>query len=66
MEGATWVVPGHGVPVEAVRAAAILREDRAYLEALRERGADAGLPIARRTAAQKVIHAENVEQVGGS
>ena len=39
-----------------VRAAAILREDRAYLEAL----PDAPLPLARRTGAQKQIHAANV------
>ena len=37
-------------PLDATRAAAILREDRAYLEALRERGAEAPLPLARRTA----------------
>ena len=29
---AAHVVPGHGAPLDAVRAAAILREDRAYLE----------------------------------
>jgi glyoxylase-like metal-dependent hydrolase (beta-lactamase superfamily II) len=63
VEGATWVVPGHGQPVEAVRATALLREDRAYLEGLRERGVDAELPLARRTAAQKVTHASNVTQV---
>ena len=45
------------------RAAAILREDRAYLEALVERGAAATLPLARRTAAQRKIHAENVERM---
>ena len=42
--------------LDAVRAAAILREDRAYLEAL----PDAPLPLARRTGAQKQIHAANV------
>ena len=46
-----------------MRAAAILREDRAYLEALRDRGADAPLPLARRTGAQKRIHADNVAAV---
>src|SRR3954469_10730645 len=49
VEGAAWVVPGHGPPVDGVRAAAILREDRTYLEALKEHGADAPLPLARRT-----------------
>ena len=45
--------PGHGGPIDGVRAAAILREDRAYLEAL----PDAPLPLARRTGAQRKIHA---------
>jgi glyoxylase-like metal-dependent hydrolase (beta-lactamase superfamily II) len=57
---AEHVVPGHGAVLESERAAAILREDRAYLEALRDRGADAPLPLARRTGAQRKIHAENV------
>ena len=49
VEQAEHVVPGHGGPIDGTRAAAILREDRAYLEALLERGADAPLPLARRT-----------------
>jgi len=60
---ADWVVPGHGEPLDAQRAQAILREDRGYLETLCERGSDAALPIARRTAAQAQIHAENVARV---
>ena len=61
MEAAAHVVPGHGGPIEGERALAILREDRAYLEALLEHGADAPLPLARRrTGAQRKIHAENV------
>ncbi|MEA2294386.1 MAG: hypothetical protein QOE86_2025 [Solirubrobacteraceae bacterium] len=60
---ADWVVPGHGEPLDGERALAILREDRAYLEALREHGADAPLPLARRTAAQRRIHAANVERI---
>ena len=63
VEGATWVVPGHSAPIDPVQAAAVLREDRAYLEALRERGADAPLPLARRTGAQKQTHAENAARV---
>jgi glyoxylase-like metal-dependent hydrolase (beta-lactamase superfamily II) len=66
VEGATWVVPGHGTPVDPVQAAAVLREDRAYLEALRESGADAPLPLARRTAAQKVTHASNAAQASSA
>jgi len=56
VEQAEWVVPGHGGPIDATRALAILREDRAYLEAL----PDASLPLARRTQAQKDIHAKNL------
>lgn len=56
---ADHVVPGHGEPIDAERALAILREDRAYLEAL----PDAKLPLARRTAAQKKIHAANLERL---
>jgi glyoxylase-like metal-dependent hydrolase (beta-lactamase superfamily II) len=57
---AEHVVPGHGGPIDGTRAAAILREDVMYLEALLERGADAPLPLARRTAAQRKIHERNV------
>jgi glyoxylase-like metal-dependent hydrolase (beta-lactamase superfamily II) len=53
---AQFVVPGHGQVLDATRAAAILREDVAYLEAL----PDADLPIARRSPAQRKIHAANV------
>jgi glyoxylase-like metal-dependent hydrolase (beta-lactamase superfamily II) len=55
VERAEYVVPGHGEVLDAVRAAAILREDVVYLEAL----PDAELPIARRSAAQRAIHAQN-------
>ena len=63
VEQAAHVVPGHGAPLDGVRAAAILREDRAYLEALRDRGADAPLPLARRSGAQKAIHTANIAAV---
>jgi glyoxylase-like metal-dependent hydrolase (beta-lactamase superfamily II) len=56
VEEAEHVVPGHGGPIDGTRAAAILREDRAYLEAL----PDAQLPLARRTGAQRKIHERNV------
>jgi glyoxylase-like metal-dependent hydrolase (beta-lactamase superfamily II) len=57
------VVPGHGEPLDSERALAILREDRAYLQALRTHGEAASLPLARRTAAQMKIHAANVARV---
>jgi glyoxylase-like metal-dependent hydrolase (beta-lactamase superfamily II) len=63
VEQADHVVPGHGEPIDGTRAAAILREDRAYLQALRERGAEAKLPLARRSGAQRKIHAENAARV---
>ena len=59
VEQAEQVVPGHGGPIDGVRAAALLREDRAYLESLPE----ASLPLARRTGAQRKIHADNVARL---
>jgi glyoxylase-like metal-dependent hydrolase (beta-lactamase superfamily II) len=56
VEQAEHVVPGHGGPIDGVQAAAILREDRAYLEGF----PDASLPLARRTGAQRKIHEQNV------
>ena len=61
VEEATWVVPGHGAPIESQRALAILREDVAYLAALPD--PDAPLPPARRTGAQRKIHEENLQRV---
>ena len=63
VEQAAHVVPGHGGAIEGTRAAAILREDRSYLEALRDRGEEAPLPLARRNGAQKAIHTANVAAV---
>jgi glyoxylase-like metal-dependent hydrolase (beta-lactamase superfamily II) len=63
VEEADHIVPGHGSPIDGQRAAAILREDRAYLEALLEHGEAAKLPLARRSGAQKEIHAANVKRV---
>ncbi|WP_028062721.1 MBL fold metallo-hydrolase [Solirubrobacter soli] len=56
---AAHVVPGHGGPIDGAQALAILREDRAYLEALAA-GEDPALPIARRSKAQRAIHAKNL------
>lgn len=60
VQQAEVVVPGHGEPLDAVRAAAILREDVAYLEALQRDGAAAPLPLARRDGGQRKLHAYNV------
>ena len=56
VQAAEHVVPGHGAVLDPARAAAILREDAVYVEALPE----APLPLARRSAAQKRIHEANV------
>ena len=63
VEQAERVVPGHGEPIDGRRAAAILREDRAYLETLLEDGEAAKLPLARRSGEQRRIHAENARRV---
>jgi len=63
IEQAAYVVPGHGAVLESERALAIVREDRSYLSALVERGADAPLPLTRRNGAMRKIHAENVARV---
>jgi glyoxylase-like metal-dependent hydrolase (beta-lactamase superfamily II) len=55
VEQADWVVPGHGDVLDGTRALAILREDEQYLE-------DWTLPIARRSAEQRRIDAENRER----
>jgi glyoxylase-like metal-dependent hydrolase (beta-lactamase superfamily II) len=62
VDAAAYVVPGHGDVLEGARAAAILREDVNYLAKL----PDGELPIARRSPAQRAIHAENVKRVGAS
>lgn len=65
VESAETVVPGHGEPLGAERAATILAEDRAYLQALRGDGAAAPLPPGRRTGRQRQIHAANAARIGG-
>ncbi len=52
IEAADHIVPGHGAVLDRVRAAAIVREDLHYLET-------GDLPLARRSPAQRKIHAEN-------
>lgn len=55
-EQADHVVAGHGGAIDGRRALSILDEDVAYLEGLPA----SSLPIARRSAEQKRIHAENL------
>jgi glyoxylase-like metal-dependent hydrolase (beta-lactamase superfamily II) len=63
VEQADHVVPGHGGPIDGTRAAAILREDRAYLEALQADPESVTLPLARRNGQMRKIHASNVATV---
>ncbi|HZV72179.1 MAG TPA: MBL fold metallo-hydrolase [Conexibacter sp.] len=65
VEQADVVVPGHGEPLDAVRAAAILREDVAYVEALQRDAAAAPLPLARRNGGNRKLHDCNVSLLGG-
>jgi glyoxylase-like metal-dependent hydrolase (beta-lactamase superfamily II) len=65
VELAAGVVPGHGGVIDGVRAAAILREDLDYLDALERDGEAAPLPLARRSETQRGIHAANVGRVAG-
>src|SRR4051812_19724480 len=58
---AAGVVPGPGARVEGARALAIRREAAAYLGA--PPAPAAPLPLARRTAAQRKIHEENLTRV---
>lgn len=61
VEAAAFVVPGHGGPTDSATALRLLREDRDYLEALREhRPASSALPRGRRDAEQRRLHEENL------
>jgi glyoxylase-like metal-dependent hydrolase (beta-lactamase superfamily II) len=63
LETCDHLVPGHGPVLDAERARQILAEDRAYLEALEERGAKAELPQGRRSREQRRLHAENARRL---
>jgi glyoxylase-like metal-dependent hydrolase (beta-lactamase superfamily II) len=60
---AEHVVPGHGPVIDGAAALQILEEDLSYLHALRERGAEAELPPARRSKVQRELHAQNAGRV---
>jgi len=66
VEQADTVVPGHGDPLDSVRAAAILREDVAYVEALMAdpSAAASALPLARRDGGNRKLHEYNVSLLG--
>jgi glyoxylase-like metal-dependent hydrolase (beta-lactamase superfamily II) len=56
---ARHVVPGHGPVLDSEGALRVLEEDLAYMRSLRERGTAAELPVGRRSAAQRRLHAAN-------
>jgi glyoxylase-like metal-dependent hydrolase (beta-lactamase superfamily II) len=60
---AAHVIPGHGGPIDGERALKLLREDRAYLEALRSDPGSAPLPPLRRDREQRRLHAENAARL---
>ena len=60
---AEHVVSGHGPVVDGARALVILEEDVEYLTALPLSGADADLPVGRRSRQQRRLHALNVSQL---
>ncbi len=62
---ASWVIPGHGAPIESKPALKIVDEDARYLARLAQDPAKATPPRSRRTPAQKRIHEANVEFAGG-
>ncbi len=66
VERVQTVIPGHGGPIPATRALALLDEDAAYLRAVLDVGVQAPLPEGRRTSAQARIHAENLERIIGA
>jgi glyoxylase-like metal-dependent hydrolase (beta-lactamase superfamily II) len=57
------VVPGHGPVIDSAAALGVLDEDVAYLQDLRERGAEAELPPQRRSQVQRELHAQNVARL---
>ncbi len=63
VDASQTIVPGHGTPLTHLEAYALLREDLSYMEALLAYGAETPLPEGRNTAAQRVIHAANVERL---
>ena len=61
---AAYVVPGHGSPIDATAARTLLREDREYLDRLREgRASASALPPGRRDAEQRRLHDANLARL---
>jgi glyoxylase-like metal-dependent hydrolase (beta-lactamase superfamily II) len=60
---AEHVVPGHGPVLDREAALGVLDEDLAYLQALRDRGAEAELPRQRRSKVQRELHEQNLARI---
>ena len=64
VDRADWVEPVHGGPLEATAARAVLREDRDYLDRLRDgRSSGSALPPGRRDAEQRRLHDSNLARI---
>jgi glyoxylase-like metal-dependent hydrolase (beta-lactamase superfamily II) len=63
IERVETVIPGHGEPLSAAQARALIAQDEAYLEALAGGGGAPELPPGRRTPEQRRIHAENIARL---
>jgi len=63
---AEHVVPGHGTVLDREAALRVLDEDVAYLQALRERGAEAELPERRRSKVQRELHEQNLTRLAAA
>jgi glyoxylase-like metal-dependent hydrolase (beta-lactamase superfamily II) len=63
VEQATWVIPGHGSPLEREPALKVLEEDSAYLQQLAADPPASALPRSRSGAAQKRIHEANLARL---
>jgi glyoxylase-like metal-dependent hydrolase (beta-lactamase superfamily II) len=67
VDGAEWIVPGHGAPLNSRRASEILREDDQYLAELQREPVKAHPPASRGgTAAQRRIHDDNIAALASS
>jgi len=65
IERSERTVPGHGSPLERVRALQVLDEDVDYLDALERGEQRPALPSGRDSGRQREIHAENLAHLGG-
>lgn len=63
VQDAETIVPGHGLPHGTETALRLLDEDMDYLDALEAGTEKPALPQARDTAAQRRIHAENLQRL---